>query len=280
MSGCGKDNGPGAIVRSHGEMPGFRHGGDFARFRKAAAPGQIKHNDSSGLGLEQIAKSPAAAERFRGAYRSSGRGGISFQSAEAVHFDRILVPKGAEWRESFCDGHGRDKLPHGMELDHNVDLVADTFSDFLEGLDRRSRLFRRRRRMRGLRGGDRFCRGDRFLTRSGARGRYMRDGSGDRRVGLVGPRRLGSLRCRYCSLDVLLSFAVVRWRLHRQCRPPWAFRVLCSLRGLCLSCWSLHWFVQALDVWHPTLAQLRLVHADSLPIRRRWPWDLVHDRRT
>ena len=62
---------------------------------------------------------------------------VAFEVAKRIHADRVFVPTGVERCQGTGNAHRRHELPQGMKLDHDVDLVANGFSDLLEGFERR-----------------------------------------------------------------------------------------------------------------------------------------------
>src|SRR5712664_3287502 len=62
----GKQDRPGAVVRSDRQRVGFRHGRDLLRLGQAPGPAHVQHAHRDGLFLEQFAEAPARAQGLGG----------------------------------------------------------------------------------------------------------------------------------------------------------------------------------------------------------------------
>ena len=135
-------------------VPGLGHAGDLARFREAAAPGQVEHDDAGRLGLEIVAEGVSIGQRLGGADPGLGVAGVFAEVLDVVEAERVLVPVGVELGEALGQLLRHGQAPERMELDHDVHLVADRLPDLAEGLQRRVQLLRADVPAGGAFGGD------------------------------------------------------------------------------------------------------------------------------
>ncbi|CCF21430.1 protein of unknown function [Pseudorhizobium banfieldiae] len=122
-------------MRGDRQVPGFCHGRNFARFREAATPGYVEHDNARGSRFQVIAEAPAGRQRLGCRNRRRRDFGIALQARQAVHLDWVFMPEGLVWLERLGDLHRRQELPHGVKLHHDVDLIADSLADLFERLE-------------------------------------------------------------------------------------------------------------------------------------------------
>ena len=54
-------------MRRHRQLPGVGQRGNFAAFRQATAPTEVRHHDAGHAGLQIVLEAPFIAEGFAGA---------------------------------------------------------------------------------------------------------------------------------------------------------------------------------------------------------------------
>ena len=136
VAGRGPDHRPSAVVRRHWQLPGVSHGGNLARLAQAAAPAQVQHHHTGHAGLQVVLEGPFVAQGFAGADQGFAIARVLLEQVQAVHADRVFMPKGVEGLEGTCDLLRHRQAPQAVELDHDVHAVANRRADLAKRLQR------------------------------------------------------------------------------------------------------------------------------------------------
>ena len=114
---------------------GVREGRNLPRLGEPAAPRDVRHDDAARPGLEEVAELPLSAQGLAHADRDAGLRGVVRQGGEAVHADRVLVPKGVEGLEGGRDPDRGGVPPERVQLHHDVHPVPHCTADLPERLE-------------------------------------------------------------------------------------------------------------------------------------------------
>src|SRR5262249_43074886 len=125
---------------------------DLLALRDPADPRRVEDDDADRGALDELAKGPARAERLARRGRHARRLREPRERVEVVHPDRVLEPRRLVVLERTCDPDRTRQVPERVELDHQLDAVADRLAHLAKRLDALAQILERDRlAARGLR---------------------------------------------------------------------------------------------------------------------------------